>query len=124
MQPTKTDIAQIVASDQRPSGVDGCSNYDRVVYIASVFECESFDIDAEWDFTGIIQCMDLDMVEACKHIAILQLQYLKECGDYGLIDLAEVSTRTAFLTLAIQKMNWHLHHLGMGRKTPPFPFIH
>lgn len=118
------EIAQCLVEDDRPSGNDGAANSDRLRYILEVFGCESIDIYAAYDYTNVSACKDPDMVEACKHLAILQMQYLRECADHGLIEREESDVKAAFLVLGIQKMNWHLDHLEKGRKTPPFPFIH
>lgn len=119
--PTRTDIAQQISFDRRPSGPDGAANADRTAFIFEVFECEVIDLDAQYDFAGINACKDLDMVEACKHLALLKMQYTKELVDYGLLDPMECDVTLNYLTLSVQRMNWHLHHLGMGRRTPPFP---
>jgi hypothetical protein len=121
VQPTRADIATQVASDRRPSGPDGAANCDRTAFIFEVFECDALDLDAHYDFLNITTCKDLDQVEACKHIALLKMQYTKELADYGLIQPIDADVTLNFLTLTVQRINWHLQHLGMGRRTPPFP---
>lgn len=119
--PNRADIAQMVSHDARPSGPDGASNSDRIHFIFEVFGCEEIDLDAHYDFAKINECKDLDMVEACKHLAIIKMQYTKELVDYGLLEPIQCDITLNFLTLVVQRINWHLQHLGMGRRTPPFP---
>jgi hypothetical protein len=122
--PCPMEIAKNLVADQRPSGPDGASNYDRLIFIGEVFDCDQIDLAADYDLSNIIKCRDIDMVEACRQLAVMQMQYFRELWEADLIDQDDLDVRLAFLTLNIQRMNWHLKHLGMDRKTPPFPNLH
>lgn len=112
-----------LATDPRPGGSDGASNVDRVAFIMEVFKCTELDLDQHYDFSNIIECKDIDTVDACKHLCFLRIEYLLTCVKYGLIDPMEADIGATYLTLSIQRINWHLEHLGMGRSTPSFPFL-
>jgi hypothetical protein len=118
---TKLEIAQQICEDHRPSGPDGASNMDRLAYVCEVFGTDTIDLDAHYDFANINACKDLDMVEACKHLCLLKMQYTKEMVDFDFMDPMAGDIELNFLTLVVQRINWHLQHLGVDRVTPPFP---
>lgn len=124
VQRSLTEITTDLMEDTRPNGPDGCSNTDRIAFIVEVMEVEHIDLNAKYDFSNITECKDISMVEACKHLALLQLDYINRAHYHYHLSTDDLNLHTSMLILAIQKINWHLHHLGMDRPTPPFPFIH
>ncbi len=119
-----TDLVEMILSDTRPMGHDGCSNADRAAYICEVFDCEHIDLTASYDFTNINACKDLDYVVACKHLALLKMAFIREAVDYSAMEPMAADINLQYLTLAIQRINWHIRHLAEGKLTPPFPGIH
>lgn len=117
-------ITEELMTDPRPGGADGCSNVDRIGFIMEVMGCSTIDLNATYDFTAVPQCKDISMVEATKHLALLQLEYINRAYYHHHMDIDQLNIHSSHLILAIQRMNWHLEHLGMDRPTPPFPFIH
>jgi hypothetical protein len=124
VQVNLSDLALELVNDDRPIGPDGCSNAERFNFIMQVFESESLNLNEKFDYSIVLLCRDISMVEASKHIAILQLQYVYMLGAHGLIEQEEIDLNSAVITLAIQRINWHLEHLSMDRPTPPFKFLH
>lgn len=124
VQRSLTEITNDLMNDNRPGGADGCSNVDRIAYIVEVLGVSEIDLNMKFDFSSIIECKDIETVEACKHLALLQLDYINRAHYHFHLSTEDLNLHTSVLILAIQKINWHLHHLGMDRRTPPFPFIH
>ncbi len=120
---TKSDVAAEVAYDSR-IGVDGSTNFDRVNYVAQVFETEFIDLDMKFDFSAIRNCPDPEMVMASKHLAILQLSYWNGLLDAGLVMTDNHLMATSQLVLDINKITWHYDHMIKGAVTPPYQFIH
>lgn len=123
MNKTKSDVASVVALDST-IGTDGHSNYDRVVYVCTVFQMEYLDLECKFDFSSIIQCQEPDVVLASKHLAVLQLAYWNGMFNAGLVMEENHALSTAQLILDIQKITWHYDHLIEGKITPPYQFIH
>lgn len=117
-------ITYDLMTDQRPGAADGCSNVDRIAFIMEVYGVETIDLNAKYDFSQVPTCKDISMVEATKHLALLQLDYVHRAYEHGHLSIDDMNLHTSVLILAIQRINWHLEHLGMDRPTPPFPFIH
>jgi hypothetical protein len=120
----REQITYELMNDTRPIGPDGCSNQDRILYVVEVFECEVIDLTSTYDFTNAVRCKDTSVVEATKHLALLQLDYHSRLHYHNHITTDELNFHTATLILAIQRINWHLDHLKRDVPTPPFPFIH
>lgn len=117
-------ITEELMYDTRPSGTDGCSNVDRIAFILEVMEIEHLDLNQKFSFEDVPKCKDISMVEATKHLALLQLEYISRAHYHGHVSIDDYNLHSSVLILAIQRINWHLEHLGMDRPTPPFPFIH
>lgn len=117
------DIAHDLTSDTSP-GADGCSNADRITYIGQVFGHTTIRLGEKMDFSHVPACTDIAIVNASKHLALLQLDFLKRSYDHYLIEIGDFQTGSATLILDIQRMNWHLQHLQQDVPTPPFPYIH
>lgn len=117
---TLEKITEELTYDKRPNGPDGCSNVDRIAFIARVFETSVIDLTIEYDFTSITQCDDPMEIEAAKHLALLKIDYFNRMYDKFLLTDEEHSTHTAPLILAVQRIKWHLSHILEGVPTRPF----
>lgn len=120
---TLDEITVELLTDTRP-GLDGCSNADRVYYIAEVMECGPIDVNQVFDFGPAIRGDDPELVEAARQLATLQLDYVGRLYANDHLEKHEYEVKSAYLILDIQKLNWHMRHLREGKATPPFPFIH
>lgn len=118
------EITEELISDDRPNGADGCSNVDRIRYVLSVFECESINLNEEYDWSRAVFCPEYEMVLSAKHLALLQFDLFHRAYYNRHLTLDEFNVKAAVLTLGIQKINWHLDHMERGLRTPPFPSIH
>lgn len=120
---TLDEIIVEVCEDTHP-GPDGCSNSDRLHFIMEVLECEVINLNATYNFTPVTRCKTPDLIEASKHIALLQLDYLKQAKVNEHIEEDEYDLHKARLILDIRRLDWHYDHVVAGKPTPPFPFIH
>lgn len=119
---TLPEIIENLTSDTHP-GPDGCNNIDRLVFILEVLGCETIDLNENYNFAPVLMCKTPDLVEASKHIAMLQLDYLKLAHTNDHLDDLSYQHQKASLILDINKLDWHYEHLISGRPTPPFKFI-
>lgn len=118
------DITYELHTDTRPNGPDGCSNTDRLAYVLDIFECDHISLNEEYDWTQVTKSDDLDMVQASKHLALLQLDYFHRMYQNRHMDLATFNVKSSVLFLGLQRINWHIDHMERGVTTPPFPSIH
>lgn len=120
---TLTEILERLTSDTHP-GPDGCNNLDRLAFIMEVLGCEMINLNEHYNFAPVLHSKTPDLIEASKHIAMLQLDYLKRAHENDHIDELSYQHQKASLILDINKLDWHYEHLIEGRPTPPFRFIH
>ncbi len=120
---TLVEITEALIQDTHP-GPDGCCNADRIAFIMDVLGHEEIDLNQTYNYALVQKSKDPNVVEASKHIAMLQLDYLKRAYDHDHVDDETYKLRSAGLFLDVRKMDWHYDHLIKGMPTPPFIFIH
>lgn len=122
MAQTLAEIIENLTGDNHP-GPDGCGNVDRILFIMDVLKCEEINLNQTYNFGPVMQSKDPNLVEASKHIAMLQLDYLRRAHDHEHLAEEEYDLHKARLILDINKIEWHYDHLIKGEPTPPFKFI-
>lgn len=121
---TLEEITEALTFDTRPLGPDGCSNVDRIAYVAEVFQLDDIDLTLDYDFTQVIHEKDPVPVLAAKHLALLKIDYLNRLYEHFYLTDEDYAAEVPALILAVQRINWHLHHLERGLPTPPYPAFH
>jgi hypothetical protein len=118
---TLSEITKALQRDTRPAGPDGCSNVDRITFVAKVLGMRPIDLTEDYDFTGVVGEDDPILVCGAKHLALLKLDYANRLFEHGHMTKQEFDAEAAVLILAVRRMDHHLTFVERGLPTPPFP---
>ena len=119
-QVTLEDIIESTVTDTRHCGPDGCSNYDRVVFLQRAFGVEEIDLSMDFDFSPVIEETNPIMICGAKHLALLKLDYVNRLYEHMIIDQEDYDSIAPGLILAIRRIDHHLRFAEEGLPAPPF----
>lgn len=114
------EIIERVVTDTRPTGPDGCSNYDRIVFLKRAFGMDEIDLSGDFDFTSVVEEDDPVMICGAKHLAMLKLDFLNRLYEHMEITQEEYDAEAPGLILAVRRIEHHLRFAEEGLPTPPF----
>jgi hypothetical protein len=117
---TLEEIHDVLVTDHRANGPDGCSNIDRIRFIGEVMQPEVIDLTVDYDFTLVVEEEDPILVAAVKHLALLKLDYTNRLYDHCHMMKEVYDAEAAKLYLAVRRIDHHLSYLESDLPTPPF----
>ena len=114
---TPAEITAAIIKDTTPRA-DGMSNRERVATVLATFGAETIDFDEVFDYGVALVCGDPYIVNAWKHLAILQGVYAETLYIYQWIDEDDYYRISDYLRCVILNLDHHIRCLYAGTYTP------
>jgi len=121
---SRQEIMDACKWDTRPSSSGGASNADRYEFICEVFELDDVDLEQAYDWQVVTKSKCVVAVTAAKEMMLLKLDFINRLFEHGHLTRLEWDMISSPWIIAVQRINWHLHHLELEMPTPPFEAIH
>lgn len=110
---TRADIATALIFDDKKRS-DGLSNRERVAAVLAGFGAERIDFEEVFDYGTPFSCWDPFIVEAWRHLAILQTVYVETLYIYQWIDEDKYLHLIDYLTCVVRNLSWHIEMIFSG----------